>query len=707
MKQLTQNLKDGKMELLEVPFPQLQRGYLLVRNHFSAISAGTEGKTVTDARKGYIAKARSREKEVKQVIEMIKSQGFVDTYKTVMNKLDAPSALGYSSAGEVIGVGEGVTGFVVGDLVTCGGSGAVHAEVVSVPVNLCVKVSDVVNLSDAAITTVAAIAIQGIRQAELNFGENCVVIGMGLIGQLTSQILSASGVRVLGIDVDPNQIQLAKSWGMEFAFSRNTVNLEAIINDFSFGYGADAVIITAATVSHDPVELAGRILRKKGKVVIVGAVPTGFSRENYYKKELDLRMSSSYGPGRYDLNYEEKGIDYPVGYVRWTENRNMQSYIDLLQRKKINPSPLVTHVFEFENAPQAYDMILSKNEHYAGILLKYNVQKELGPPVLVLSERKSSKGKANVGFIGAGSFAQNLLLPNLVDRVNFVGVSTARGNTAVNVANKYHFNIAYDSADKLIADDYIDTLFIATRHNLHTEFVLKGLNAGKNVFTEKPLCMTEGELLEIQGVMQTVKSHLMVGFNRRFAPLISEIKKRITPVVPVSINYRINSGNIPAGHWVQDPEIGGGRIIGEVCHFIDLCSFIAGSPVSSVSALSLDSPENFSDTLVINLKMKNGSIASITYFSNGNKSLEKEHLEVFSSGNVYIVNDFKECIIYENKQQHIKSKKQDKGHKKELELFVESLKGKEPLIPFDQLFNSTLATFKVIESIKTSQIVTL
>jgi len=707
MKQLTQNLKDGKMELLEVPFPQLQPGYIQVRTHYSAISAGTEGKTVTDARKGYIAKARSRQKEVKQVIEMVKSQGIMDTYRTVMNKLDAPSALGYSCAGEVIAVGEGVANFAVGDFVACGGSSAVHSEVVTVPVNLCVKVPKDVGLAEASLTTVAAIAIQGIRQADLRLGESCVVIGLGLIGQLTCQILDATGVKALGIDVDINQVNLAKSWGMEYAFQRDAENIEAIINDYSSGFGVDAVIITAATSSHDPIELAGRVLRKKGRVVIVGAVPTGFNRENYYKKELELRMSSSYGPGRYDLNYEEKGIDYPIGYVRWTENRNMQSYIDLLVWGKINPSSLITHYFNFEEAPKAYDLILAKKEHYAGIVLKYDTQRELIATPLRLHTRKMTAGTPKVGFIGAGSFAQNLLLPNLVGKVNFLGISTARGNSSINVAKKYGFDTTYDNADDLIADPDIDTIFIATRHNLHAEFVLKGLTSGKNVFTEKPLCMSEGELNKISEVVAKTDSHLMVGFNRRYAPLISQIKSKLTDRIPISINYRINAGTIPLGHWVQDPEIGGGRIIGEVCHFIDLCSFLSGSLIKSVSASSLSSPENLHDTVVVNLKMGNGSVASISYFSNGNKNLDKEYIEVFSAGNVYVVNDFKEAMFLGSKSDRIKPKKQDKGHRNELDLFSKSLISSHPLIPFEELHNSTLATFKVIESLKTNQTIVL
>jgi len=701
MLQLTQNLKNGEMSLLEVPFPAINYGYILVRNHYSVISAGTESKTVSDARKGYIAKAQSRQKEVKQVIEMAKSQGLLQTYTTVMNKLDSPSALGYSCAGEVIKVGEGITNFKVGDLVACGGANAVHSEVVSVPKNLCVKVPKDLDLKFASLSTVASIALQGVRQADLRIGETCVIIGLGLIGQITVQLLNAAGVKTIGIDLDQRQVELAKISKIDIALNRNDTGVEKTVSEFTNGYGADAVIITAGTSSLDPVELAGEVCRKKGKVVIVGAVPTGFSRANYYKKELELRMSSSYGPGRYDANYEEKGIDYPIGYVRWTENRNMEAFVDLLHRGKLNLEPLITHIYNFEKAPEAYDLILSKKEPFAGILLKYDINKELkNEPVYLNKEIKKISGKPNVGFIGAGSFAQNFLLPNLGDLVNFEGVATSRGNNARNIAKKYGFSFASSDGIEIINSANIDTVFIATRHNLHAFNVLAAIREGKNVFTEKPLCMSETELEEIKKEYEKHPSHLMVGYNRRFAPLIKKIKSAINSNIPIAVNYRINAGMMPKDHWIQDTEIGGGRIIGEVCHFIDLAMFLSNSKVISVSADSIDDADGLMDTLTINLKFENGSIAGINYFSNGNKALPKEYLEVFNGGSVWKMNDFKELEIFSKKKEKIKSKKQDKGHAQELKEFIISLSNDKPLIPFEELYHSTLVTFKVIESLK-------
>ncbi|WP_291321955.1 bi-domain-containing oxidoreductase [Desulfonatronospira sp.] len=701
MKQLTQQLKSGKMEILEVPFPALNTGHILVRNHYSVISAGTEGKTVTDARKGYIAKARSRQKEVRQVIEMIKAKGFLPTYKLVMNKLEAPSPLGYSCAGEVIAIGQGVTKFKVGDYVACGA--APHADVVSVPVNLAVPVPKHVDLKQASFATIAAVAIQGIRQAEIQMGSNCLIIGMGLIGQLTYLILETSGMHPIGMDVSDDQLELCRAAGIEKVYLRNQAGIEDIVLQHSKGYGTDAVIITAGSSSLDPVEFAGSVARQKARVVVVGAVPTGFSRANYYKKELDLRMSCSYGPGRYDPEYEEKGIDYPIGQVRWTENRNMQSFVDLLSANKLNIDKLITHTFTLENAPEAYDLILSRKEPFAGMLIQYDEQADLQKTIR-LKEFSSTPEEVNVGFVGAGSFAQGTLLPGMKGLCNFVGVSTARGNTSRYVADKSGFSYCAEKADDLFLDTNINTIFVVTRHNLHAESVLKSIEHGKNVFVEKPLAMNEAELAEIRSLYekktaQGTQKHLIVGFNRRFAPPVVELQKKFLPEQPKSILIRVNSGVMPADHWVNDPEIGGGRIIGEACHFIDLAMHLAGSPIVSVSAEALSDADNLNNTVVVNLKMKNGSTASVNYFSNGNKQMSKEYLEIFCAGKVAVINDFKELILYEDKIKKIKYK-QDKGHKACVQAFLKAIKdGGTTPIPFEELWLSTLATFKVNQSI--------
>ncbi len=700
MEQLTQKLKNGEMKILEVPFPALTEVNLLVRNYYSVISAGTESKTVKDARLGYIGKAKSRQKELKQVIDSIKTQGLLNTYNIVMNKLDAPAGLGYSCAGEVIAIGKNVSGFRVGDFVACGGASANHAEIVSVPKNLCVKIPEGVKIEQAAFATIAAIALQGIRQADLKLGENCVVIGLGLLGQLTIQLLNAAGVKTIGIDIDSTQVEIAKQNGCSLALTRSNEGVEESVLSFTEGFGTDAVIITAGTNSIDPVELAGAISRKKGKVVIVGAVPTGFSRENYFKKELDLRMSSSYGPGRYEMNYEEKGLDYPIGYVRWTENRNLQAYLDLLQAGKLNVEKLITHIFNLEEAEKAYQLILEKKEPFLGVLLKYNTE-EMIKEKIIHKDFTTQKRTNEVlcGFIGAGSFAQNFLLPNLKNKCRFVGVATARPNNARNIADKYGFNYSTGDAEEIINDQNINTVFIATRHNLHYEYVIKALKAGKNVFVEKPLCMNETELEEIRKVYNDGNSKLIVGFNRRFAPSVEKVMNVYNPKIPKAINYRINAGIIPAGHWIQDREIGGGRIIGEVCHFIDLATFIAGSTIHEISASLLDDKKNLDDSVTVNLYFKNGSIANISYFSNGSKLIPKERIEIFSAGTVSVIDDFKTLKTYSSKEKIYKLSNQDKGHSKEVTMFINSiLNGSPAPISFEEIYQSTLATFKVIES---------
>ena len=704
MRQLVQYLKDGTMELAEVPFPSLGKGQVLVRNNYSVISAGTEGKTVKDARLGYLGKARARQKDVNKVIKALKTQGVSSTYKMVINKLDAPSVLGYSCAGEVIGVGDDVRGFRVGDFVACGGSDAVHAEVVAVSKNLCAKIPDGVDLKRAAFTTIASIAMQGVRRADLSLGENCVVIGLGLIGQLTIQLLNASGIQSIGIDTDEHKVRLCEA---KLSLERNRVDIEDAIINFTDGYGADAVIITAGTGSLDPIEFAGILCRKKGRVVIVGAVPTGFSRDNYYKKELDLRMSTSYGPGRYDPQYEEKGIDYPIGYVRWTENRNMMSCLQFMKDQTIDIEKYITHKFNFEKAPEAYQLILDPIKSYVGVVLEYDVKKRVNRSI-TLNNSHIPIHNINVGFIGAGAFAQNFLLSQIKGNANLVGVATAHGNTSFNIARKYGFQFATDDADEIISNDTINTVFIVTRHDLHAQYVLKALRNKKNVFVEKPLAMTIEELEEIKKVYEESGSEarLMLGFNRRFASHINKMMSIFSKRSPRAITYRINAGAVPNDHWVHDKDVGGGRIIGEVCHFIDLTMFIAESGITSLSAQVMKKPNNLLDTLVVNIGFENGSIANISYFSNGNKRVAKEYLEVFSGGQVVIIDDFKKMTICSHKTSKYRLLKQDKGYSEEVVQFIDAIKEGSPLpIAFEDIYLSTLATFKILESIRNNSTV--
>lgn len=705
MEQLVQSLKDGAMQLLQVPFPSLQSGCVLVRNHYSVISAGTEGKSVKDARLGYVAKARARKEEVGKVIKSVQNFGLLPTYKMVMNKLEAPSPLGYCCAGEVIAVAADVTDFKVGDLVACGGNSAVHAEVVAVPVNLCVKISNEINIRDAAFATLGAIAMQGIRQADLRLGENAVVIGLGLIGQLTIQMLNAAGVRTIGIDIDDRMVKLASANGCELAVNRRSETIESEIIEFTGGHGTDAVIITAGTDSTDPVDLAGQLCRKKGKVVIVGAVPTGFKRANYFKKELELKMSSSYGPGRYDREYEEEGLDYPYAYVRWTENRNMEAFVELLRKEKINIQALITHEFDFNRAEDAYRIIVEKTEPFTGMVLKYDSKKVLAATVK-LSEKKYNSASPVLGFIGAGSFAQNYLLPGVKDKAQMGVVVTARPNNARYIADKYGFSACSGDANDVFANKDVNTVFIATRHDSHARYVIDALNHDKNIFVEKPLCLRREELDVIDDLVKKKNVKLMLGFNRRFSPYTVDLRNFIgnsdNSHKPISINYRINAGVIPADHWVHDPNVGGGRILGEVCHFIDLCTFIASSKVESVSAQTMTTSDSKSDTLIVNLAFANGSIASISYFSNGQKDLSKERLEVFSGGSVAVIDDFKAITTYGKKVVE-KSGKQDKGHSTEIELFLNSIRdGKPSPIPYEEIHHTMLVTFKVIESIALS-----
>lgn len=709
MYQLTQTYKDGTMRVLEVPFPAVSEGSLLVRNHYSVISAGTESKTVKDARLGYIGKARARRKEVEQVLSSVKSNGLASTYQMVMNKLEAPAALGYSCAGEVMAVGNGISDFKVGDRVACGGAGACHAEVVAVARNLCVKVPDGVDMRHAAFTTIAAIAMQGVRQADLSLGSNCVVIGLGIVGLFTVQLLEAAGVHAIGIDIDARQVSHARKVGAALALERGIPGLEQAVLDFTSGAGTDAVIVAAATSSLDPVELAGRLSRKKGRVVIVGAVPTGFSREHYYQKELELRMSCSYGPGRYDASYEEHGVDYPIGYVRWTENRNMQAYLDLLARGKLNVEPLITHTFPLERAPDAYQMILDRSEPFVGTLLEYDSAKQLESRIdLAVPSTKPAPADVKVGFIGGGSFAQNVLLPAVQTHSTLVGVATARPHIARGIADKYGFSYCTGNADELIADERISTVFIVTRHDLHAPYALQALRSGKHVFVEKPLCLTLKELEEIRDEHERRNVHLMVGYNRRFAPLVRQMKAALPDGRPKAINYRINAGTQPPDHWIHDRRTGGGRVIGEVCHFVDLAYHLAGSPITSVAAHALADPHGLQDTVTISLGFANGSTAGIAYFSNGNKSLSKEYLEVFCGGQVFVLDDFRQLTVHADTVRKDKRRVQDKGHREEAARFLFAVRTGAPTpIPFQEIYNSTRATLLIGQALSEQRTVHL
>jgi len=715
MLQLTQKLKNGAMKVLEVPTPALSLGHVLVKVHYSLISAGTESSTVKAARTGYIGKAKDRPQQVKQVMDTLIAQGPVQTYRAVMKKLDAYSPLGYSCTGEVIQVARDITEFRVGDLLACGGLSASHAEVVSVPKNLCVPLRPDADLGSAAYNTLGAIAMQGVRQADMRLGESCAIIGMGLLGQLSALMLRASGVRVIGIDIDRASVDMASRHCVDLGLLRNDPSIIAAIEDFTDGLGCDVVMISAATDSLDPINFAGQIARKRGTVIIVGAVPTGFDRDPYYyRKELQLKMSCSYGPGRYDPQYEEKGLDYPAAYVRWTENRNMRAFQDLIYTKKIAVDYLTTHTFSLEEAPSAYDMLMEKSEPFIGILIKYDQDKSINLPSMAVPLREGAttgaKEQVCIGFIGAGSYAQSHLLPNIPKDIGAVlkGVMTGTGTGARSVGERFGFEFCTCNEHDVLGNDQINTVFIASRHDTHAPYVLGALRAGKHVFVEKPLCLTEEELAEIAQVYAASPKqlHVIVGFNRRFSPFAQEIKKKIG-TGPIAMHYRVNAGFIPGDSWIQDPEVGGGRVIGEVCHFIDFFIFMCGALPRSVHAVAMRTTTGILDTLAITLEFYNGSIGTISYFANGDKGLAKEKVEVFANGAVYQLDDFKTLTVYaKGKKKEKKLFVQDKGQQVEIQGFIKAIaNGDKPVISFEEIHSATLVTLKALESLRARQAV--
>ncbi|MFN8307180.1 MAG: bi-domain-containing oxidoreductase [Ferruginibacter sp.] len=707
MKQVIQNFKTGELYVDDVPLPSLSEGMVLIENHFSLISAGTERGTVKVAQANLINKARQRPDLVAQVIQNIKKEGLKATIAKVKSKLDSLKALGYSTAGTVISSMDTNGVFKPGDRVACAGVDyASHAEIVAVPQNLVVKVPDEVRFEDAAYTTLGAIAMQGIRQAETVIGEKVCVIGLGLLGQITCQLLQANGCAVFGLDLSESFVGIANKYSADKAMLRNDPNLRAACDNFTNGHGFDTVIITAATQSNDPIELAGDLCRKKGKVVVVGVVPMDIPRDpNYYRKEIDIKMSCSYGPGRYDVNYEENGQDYPYAYVRWTEQRNMETFLDLLAREYINLKPLTTHVIDIADAEKAYDIILGKvKEPHIGILLRYSENETKARSVVTLAGKPLSQ--INAAFIGAGSFAQSYLIPNVkASGASLDGVVTSRGITAKNVANKFGFNFCSSSVNDVLGKQEVNTIFIATPHNSHAELTIQSLQAGKAVFVEKPLAINTDQLQE---VIETKKKHnhpLMVGFNRRFAPVSIQVKKEFASAgEPIVMNMRINAGMIPKENWLQQKDVGAGRIIGEMCHFIDLMQFFTGSEPVRVFAECISTSNDKitpADNISIVVKFKDGSVGNLTYLANGDKGMPKELIEVFGGSRIGVINDFRDGLIYKSGKT-VKLKSSGKGHKEEVDAFIGALKaGQESPISFRSICLTTLTTFKIHDSLHT------
>lgn len=714
MKQVAIESKKGTILVDDVPDPALRAGGVIVRNNFSLISAGTERSSVQKRQEGMLAKAKANPDLVKTVLQQMRQQGVLATYKKVMTKMNAYGAMGYSSAGTVLAVANDIEEFVPGDRVACAGGGyASHAELIFVPKNLCVKIPVGVVVQDAAYTTVGAIAMQGVRQAAPTLGETVVVIGLGLVGQITVQILKAAGCRVVGLDIDKHAVALAKSLGADTAFSRASSAIVKDVQSFTHGYGADAVIITAATKSNDPVQLAGELCRDKGRVVLVGDVGITLPRAPYYMKELDFRLSRSYGPGRYDRSYEEKGADYPIGYVRWTEKRNMEEFLRLVQQKKVDVQKLTTHVFPIEHAVEAYQLISGKsNQRYLGVLIEYPEKKREAVKSVSIAQPEVQSGSLSIGFIGAGNFAQASLLPHLVGKnVALKGVCTGSGLNAKNAARQFGFEFATTDAKEIYASDAIDAVFIATRHNLHASLCVQAIKHNKHVFVEKPLALNDAELDAVVKAYNASLKHaslrFLVGFNRRFSPSVRKAKEFFANTTePMMVTYRVNAGFLPKDHWTQDPVEGGGRIIGEVCHFIDTIQFLTGALPMKVFAqsLSLQGNRTQSDNVAITLQLSNGSVGVITYLANGDSSVSKEYVEMYAGGKTAVLNNFKRLEMYEGGTRKVhESAVIEKGHKTEVEEFVEAIHTGSELVPFESLVATTRATFRILESLETGK----
>ncbi|MDO6604348.1 bi-domain-containing oxidoreductase [Arenibacter palladensis] len=707
MKQVIQNFKTGELFVDDVPVPSLSKGTVLVENKFSLISAGTERSTVSVGKANLLGKARQRPDLVAQVLQNIRKEGLKATLDKVKTKLDSLKALGYSTSGVVHATMDTKGVFKPGDRVACAGQDyASHAEVVAIPQNLVAKIPDGVTFEEASFTTLGAIALQGVRQANPTLGENICVIGLGLLGQITCQLLNANGCNVFGIDLSPKLVEISKENGAMVSMLRNEASLMAAVENFTKGYGFDSVIITAAAPTNDPIELSAEITKKKGKVIVVGAVKMDIPRDpHFYRKELELKLSCSYGPGRYDVSYEEEGIDYPYAYVRWTEQRNMEAFLQLLARKTINLKPLITHVFDIAEAEKAYDIVLGKiKEPHIGILLKYDDNEEKLKTIYNVNATPISS--INVGFIGAGSFAQSYLIPNVkASNGSLDTVVTTKGITAKNVAEKFGFNKASSNASDVYANSEINTLFIATPHNSHAKYVIEGVKAKKHIFVEKPLAMNYEELEEVKKAHSKGSSKLMVGFNRRFSPIAKEIKRRLKGAnEPLVINIRVNAGFIPKDHWTQLEEVGGGRVVGEMCHFIDLMQFFTDEKPVSVYADCISSENSkikVDDNISVVVKFKDGSIGNLIYVANGDKSLPKELIEVYCAGKVGVINDFRGGVFHSNNKIE-KLKLNGKGHKQEVMAFINSLRSEENSpINFESIYDTTLVTFKIQDSLKT------
>jgi polar amino acid transport system substrate-binding protein len=708
MKQVLQNRKTGRPFVGEVPVPALQRGRVLVRTVASLISAGTERASVELVSKGLLQEARQRPDLVKAVVAKVKSEGLLNTFASVRDKMAASSTLGYSAAGIVAEVAEDVTEFHAGDRVACAGVGfASHAEMLSVPKNLCVHLPPAVSFEAGAFGTLGAIALQGVRLAEPTLGEAVVVIGLGLVGQLTVQLLKANGCRVFGLDLDPARVALAVELGADRAVVSNDEAADEI-HKWTRGRGADAVLITAATDSNQPVELAARVSRLKGRVIVVGMTGLDIPRAPFFSRELRLMISMSYGPGRYDPDYEERGHDYPFAYVRWTEKRNIESFLELVGDKRVNVERLTTHRFRIEDAERAYELISGDSTGpYLGVLLNYDPQREINRRVQLTPPARTAEKAIRLGVIGAGGYVPAMLLPHFKSEgVEFRSIATATGVSAHDVGKRFGFAYAVSGADEVLDDPETNLVVIGTRHDSHAELARQALERNKNVFVEKPLALNDDELDRILEAVANSTGRLMVGFNRRFSPLAQRAQDFFASRSgPLSMLYRVNAGRIPKEHWIQDAREGGGRIVGEVCHFIDLMQFVTNSPPVSVFAESVSAKSDKTvdaDSVFITLRFADGSNGAIAYLSEGDKSLAKERLEIYGGSRTFVLDDYRRATLHKDgREEQVTLKAQDKGQQEQIRrLCAGILQGAEAPIPVNELTATTRATFRILDAIR-------
>ncbi len=697
MKQIIQSFKTGETILEEVPAPQVKRGCVLIETTSSLVSLGTERMLVEFGKSNLLQKARQQPDKVKQVLDKIKTDGLMPTVEAVFNKLGEPLPLGYCNVGRVIAAGDGVEDFKVGDRVASNGH---HAEYVCVPKNLVAHVPENISDEEAAFTVVGSIGLQGIRLLNPTLGETVVVVGMGLIGLLTAQLLIANGCRVIGSDVDESKLELAKKWGV-IPFNAKRGDVVKFVEEQTDGIGADGVIITASAKSNEIISQAAKMSRKRGRIVLVGVIGLDISRADFYEKELTFQVSCSYGPGRYDEDYEQKGIDYPLPFVRWTEKRNFEAVMQAISMGRISVKEMISEVVDLQDYLQIYGEMGSKNT--IASILKYEDKRDVAPAHSVkIADSDFVASKGVIGIVGSGNFTKMTMLPALKGSgAGFKYIASSGGVSGTSLAKKYGFAHSTTDYREILNDEEVDLVLITTRHNLHAPMVVETLRAGKNVFVEKPLALNDGELNDILEAQRQSGKTISVGFNRRFSPHIEKIKS-VVGDAPMNVIATMNAGHIPANVWVHDMQVGGGRIIGEACHYIDLITYLTGSKVVAVCMNALGTnPEENTDNASILLKYENGSTGVINYFANGSKAYSKERVEVFSQERTLIMDNFRRTTGYGTKGFSKLKTGIDKGHKTQFQKLIKrTIEGGSPLIPLDEIVNTTRASFAAIESLK-------